>query len=115
MTAFFRNEVVTISSSGTVSTAIDLVDSSGAGYSAVGMIMPAAFTGSTVSFQASDDGTTYYAVYNTNNTLLSASVTQGRMYLFTPGDFIGVRFLKVVSGSTESTSRTIKLMTRLLT
>lgn len=114
MASSFKTETVVISSSGTVSAAIDLTDSSGAGYALVAMIMPATFTGTTVSFQGSDDGVTYYAIYNTNNALLSANVTQGRMYLFTPGDFVGIRYLKVVSGSTEGSSRTIKLLTRAL-
>ncbi len=105
----FRNESVTIANGATTSGVIDLD-----GLGLVGMIMPAAFTGTTVTFQISDDNVTFYDLYNTNNTALSATVTQGRAYLFVPGDFVGVRFLKVKSGSTEGGARVIKLVTRAL-
>jgi hypothetical protein len=104
-----QDHTVTIASSGTTSGAIDLQ-----GLGLVGIIMPAAFTGTTISFQLSNDNTTFYDVYNTDNVQLKVTVTQGRAYLLTPGDLIGVRYLKIKSGSTESGSRTITLLTRTL-
>jgi hypothetical protein len=112
MSQYLNNFVVnnvTIASSSTTSGSIDLQ-----GLGLVGMIMPATFTGSTVTFQMSLDDVTYYDIYNTNNTQVSATVTQGRAYLFVPGDFVGVRYLKVKSSSTEGSSRVITLITRVL-
>ncbi len=103
----FLNNSVTIANGATTSGSIDLQ-----GRGLVAMIMPAAFTGSTVSFQISPDDVTYYDLYNTNNTQLSCTVTQGRAYLFVPGDFVGVRYLKVKSGSTEGGARVITLLSR---
>jgi hypothetical protein len=102
-----RTETVTISSSGTVSSAVDVEN-----LSVVGIIMPATFTGTTITFQVSDDNSTFQALYNANNTAVSMSVTQGRSYGLVPGDFAAWRYIKVVSSSTEGTARVIKLMTR---
>lgn len=98
---------VTIAGSGTTSTAIDFQ-----GRGLVALILPATFTGTGVSFQISPDGVTYYDCYNTANTLLSATVTQGRAYMFSPGDLVGIRYLKIVSNATEGGSRTLTLLSR---
>ena len=103
----FVNRDVTISSGQTASSSVDLL-----GRGLVGMILPAAFTGATITFQMSTDNSTFYAIYNTSNTQLSATVTQGRAYFFTPGDFIAARYLKLVSGSAEGADRTITLIMR---
>ncbi len=105
----FKSDTVTIASSATTSGSIDL-----SGLGLIAMIMPAAFTGTTVTFQMSLDDVTYYDIYNTSNTVISATVTQGRAYMFVPGDFVGVRYLKVKSGSTEGGTRIITLVSRVL-
>ena len=98
---------VTIASGQTVSSVVDL-----AGYGLVGIIMPAAFTGATISFQISHNNVDFQACYNTANTLMSATVTQGRTYMLAPTDLIGARYLKIVSASAEGAARTIGLISR---
>lgn len=105
----FISQTVTIASSATTSGSADLQ-----GLGLVGLIMPAAFTGTTMSFQVSIDNSTFYDLYNTNNTLVSMAVTQGRAYSFVPGDLLGYRYIKVKSGSTEGGSRVITLVQRVL-
>ncbi len=114
MTDFINNisyeTTVTIANGATLSSAADLT-----GYALVGIIMPAAFTGTSITFSMSDDGTTFYAITNAGGTALSATVAASKCILFTPGDFVGVRHLKLTSGSAEGGARTIKLIMRKLT
>jgi len=104
-----RNTIINIASSATTSGALDLD-----GLCFVAFIMPAAFTGTSVTFQASDDNVTYYAVNNTANVAVTIPVTASKYYLLNPSDFAGVRYLKFVSGSTEGGSRNINCITRTL-
>jgi hypothetical protein len=103
----FVVNTVSIANGATVSSAIDLQ-----GRGLVQVIMPAAFTGSAITFQASPDNVTFQALYNTANTALSMTVTQGRTYMISPSDLVGVRYLKLVSGSAEGAARTITLVSR---
>ncbi len=100
-------DTVTIASSSTTSDAIDMQ-----GYTLAAIVMPAAFTGTSLTFSVSDDGNTFYTMYNTSNTAVTAYVTQGRWYAVLPSDFAGVRYLKVISSSTEGSTRVIKLIRR---
>jgi hypothetical protein len=93
----------TIAISTTTSSAINL-----AGFDLCGIQMPAAFTGATISFLASVDGTTYQALHNTvAGTLLSYTVTQGTFVAINPVDFYGVNYFKIVSASSEIAARTL--------
>jgi len=96
------SDTITIASSGTVSGALDL-----AGRALVGFLLPATFTGTAITFQVSVDGTTYTAVYNTSNAVLSVTVTQGRVYALAPTDLLCSRYIKLVSGTTENGARSI--------
>lgn len=110
MTAYnniFTTHTATILNGQTTSDSIDLQ-----GRGLVGLILPAAFTGSAITFQMSLDGSTFYNVYNAANTQLSMTVTQGRAYLFNPGDLLSVRYIKLVSGSSEGGNRSITLIAR---
>lgn len=98
-----------IASSGTVSTAVDLH-----GHNLVGCVMPAAFTGTAITFQGSQEGTTFTDLYDTAGSALSITVAADRFILFTPSDFAGVRFIKLVSGSSEGAERTLTLIHRAL-
>lgn len=98
---------VTISSGQTASGALDL-----RGRAFVGFIMPAAFTGSSVTFQGSADGTNFYALYNSDNTQFSITVSTSRYYCLNPADFLGMQQLKIVSGSAEGADRDITIVTR---
>lgn len=71
-----------------------------------GFILPASFTGATVSFSVSADDVTYAALYDSTNTLISITVTQGRAYALPIGVFPFV-YVKIVSASNEAAARTI--------
>jgi hypothetical protein len=103
---FVYNEV-TIANGATSSGAVDLQ-----GRGVVQIILPAAFTGASITFTASPNDGTYQALYNTSNTALSMTVTQGRTYILAPSDLVGVRYLKLVSASAEGASRTIGIVSR---
>lgn len=104
---FIQQTPAVIASSGTTSGNLA---TNGGGL--VGLIMPAAFTGTTMTFNGSDDGANFYALYNTSGTQLSITVAVNRMILFTPGDLVGPQFIQLVSGSTEGSSRTIQCIVR---
>lgn len=98
---------LTIPSGSTTSNSVDFL-----GGSMVGLIMPAAFTGTALNFQMSDSDTTYYTLYNKDGTILQCTVAANRAIFFTPGDFVGARWMKLVSNATEASARTIKLILR---
>ncbi len=101
---FIPDAPVTIAISQTKSAAIDMK-----GMCLVGIKLPAAFTGTALTFEMCDtvDGT-YVAVKNTTSgTALSYTVAQGTYAAIDPKDFQGIRFLKIVSGSTEAAARTL--------
>jgi len=98
---------VSIANGQTVSGALDLQ-----GLALVAFQMPAAFTGTTMTFQGSFDDSTYQAIYNTSNTAYSITVAVSRTYAINPADFAGFRYVKFVSGSAEGGARTIVVSTR---
>ena len=92
---------VTIASGQTTSPAI--VNN---GLSLVGIQLPAAFTGTAISFLASVDGITFQPIYDTvSGTALSYTVAQGHYVAINPQDFYGVVQFKIVSGSSEAAAR----------
>lgn len=75
-----------------------------------GIFFPAAFTGTAVTFEASLDGTTFFAVKSTTSgTSLSYTVAQGEYVAINPVDFQGIATLRIVSGSSEGAARTLNL------
>ncbi len=101
-------DVATIANGGTVSGEIDLQ-----GRGVVMLILPAAFTGTAITFQSSTtSGGTFQAVYSVANAAMSVTVTQGRNYGIDPADLLGARFLKLVSNAAEGAARTITIVTR---
>lgn len=75
-------------------------------YESIAFVLPAAFTGASVSFSVSQDNSTYAALYASGNTLQSVTVTQGRAYAI-PADALNFRYVKIVSASSEAGARTI--------
>lgn len=76
----------------------------------VGIILPAAFTGTALTFQVCDtESGTYQTLYGMDGNAVSMTVAQGRTYAINPTNFEGVQFLKVVSGSSEGGARTLIL------
>jgi hypothetical protein len=74
------------------------------GLSLVGIQLPAAFTGTALTFQSSVDGTTYQPVYNSAGAV-SYTVAQGHFIAIDPKDFYGIVYLKIVSGTSEAAAR----------
>jgi hypothetical protein len=99
----------TIAISTTTSGAIDM-----GGMNLVGLIMPAAMTGTSMTFQGSVDGTNYFDLYDSSGTQLSITIAASRFILLVPADFAAVRYLKLVSGSSEAAERSINLVHRML-
>lgn len=81
------------------------------GMALCGILFPAAFTGTALTFEVSDaiDGTFVPLKSTTSGSALSYTVAQATYGAIDPKDFQGVRFLKVKSGSSEGAARTLKL------
>lgn len=83
-----------------------------AGATLVGIITPGTLTGSAFTFTAATiSGGTFNPVYN-EGTQYSVNVGTSRYVAVNPSVFAGIRFFKVVSGSTEGGSRSIVLVVR---
>lgn len=98
-------------SGGTITIANNETDSEAIPFQAgaqCGFILPAAFTGASVSFKVSVDGSNYFALYDSSNALISVTVTQGRAYSF-PIALFPWPFVKLVSASAEGAEREIKI------
>jgi hypothetical protein len=96
----------TIAAAGTTSAAI-----STGGFSLCGVKLPAAFTGTAISFTMCDtvDGTYVPVKSTTSGSALSYTVAQGTYAALDPKDFQGIAFLKIVSNATEGSLRTLVL------
>jgi hypothetical protein len=99
----------TIANGATVSDEMDLTS----GRSLVAIQTPAALTGTALTFTAcSTSGGTFVPVYDTSGNAVSVTVSTSRYIPLTPASFVGIRYLKVVSGSAEAAARSITLYTR---
>lgn len=98
------NEVATIANGGTISTVINT-----GGMALEGIIIPAAFTSTAISFLMSNTlAGTYVQVKSTiTGSVLTYTVAPGGYYAIDPKDFQGIQFLKITSGSAEAGARTI--------
>ena|SRR3990167_5922917 len=102
-----ESHVLTIASGATTATTLDLQSK---GF--VGMQIPSAFTGTAVTFTGSMDGTTFVAIYNSENSAYSVTVSASRYYILNPADFLGARYVRIVSNGAEGDDRTIIASTR---
>lgn len=100
-------ESAVIAASGTKTAAVDL-----RGMTLVGFYLPATFTGTAVTFEASADNSTFISVRDGAGNALSKTVAQNQFIPLDPALFLGIQYLKLVSGSTEGAERTIKLALR---
>jgi len=104
---------VSIANGATTSGALDC----SSGRTLVGIILPAALTGTTMTFTTAPTSTgTYVPVYDPNATDAAYEVTVGtaRYIPLNPVAFAGCRFIKLVSGASEGGVRTIKCVTRVV-
>lgn len=79
------------------------------GYDLCGITMPAAFTGTAISFKvATASGGTFNVVHD-GGSLLSETASASKYIVLDPNQFKGVQYLKVVSNGTEVAERTLTL------
>lgn len=78
------------------------------------VLMPAAFTGATLTFQVSPDDGTYLPLYNADGTAYSVAVAASRAVVLDPSVFIGVNYIKIVSNLAEGGARVVTLVGRAL-
>jgi hypothetical protein len=94
---------VVLASGGTTSAEIDL-----GGTMLVGLQMPSTFTGTSVTFTvANASGGTFQTMKDGAGNSVSKTVAASQYIAIDPTLFRGVRFCKIVSGSTEGADRTI--------
>lgn len=87
---------LTVANGATVSGAADL-----AGYSIINIVVPSTFDGTSISFQVSADATTYQALYDANNILVSMTVGVSKTYA--PwGELQGHRAIKIVTATSQT-------------
>lgn len=98
---------VVIASGQTTSAALDL-----AGKTPCGVYLPAALTGTALTFLVSHDGSTYVTVATGAGADYSVTVAADKYVPLDYTKFLGVRYLKLKSGSTELAARTIQVATR---
>lgn len=79
------------------------------GFSLCAIQMPAAFTGSSISFLVSTTLTGTYQPLHNSSGLVSYSVAQGQFQAISPVDFQGVAFFQIVSNSSEGAARALSL------
>lgn len=73
----------------------------------VGIQMPAAFTGTAITFLVSQNGVLFQSLHTgLTATLLSYTVAAGYYVAINPVDFYGVAFIQIVSNQVEGASRT---------
>ena len=106
MGAIQSQKTATIANGQTVSGAVYIGDKL-----PVTLLMPAAFTGATVSFQGSLDGSAYQAV-NVGGAAYSETVAASKNVTLDPSAFAGFRWIKVVSASAEAAARSVGVVMR---
>ena len=101
-------ESVTIANGASLSGALNI-----ASRNFFGVIMPASWTTANLTFQGSFDGTTYYDLYDEAGTEVTFTASTSRYIIIsTPAKFLGLKKLKIRSGTsgtpvTQGGDRTI--------
>jgi hypothetical protein len=103
-----ESETVTIDNGASASDEVDLD-----GMVPVGIVFPAALTGTAVTFEmALASGGTFVPVYDDAGAEYSVTFTASIYHALKYQYFIGARYIKVVSNGTEGAERTLTLQTR---
>lgn len=105
----------TIASGATVSDGLFVGASQDAFGGLAGFVMPATFTGASVTFQVSVDDSTYQALYDSSNNQISITVSASRSYAFKQDVRSCLQpwpYVKIVSASGEGAARTITAIYR---
>jgi glucose dehydrogenase len=98
----------TIAASGTTSDAVDCTRNQ-----FVGFYTPASLTGTAITFTASNDNSTYVTVLEVGGAATySVTAAASRYIPLDPRVFAGAQYVKLVSGSTEASARSITCVLR---
>lgn len=112
MTGNFYNHIrvlesVTIPNGNTDSNAIDVK-----GATMVAIITPSVLTGTTFTFQVSEDGTNFNTLYSATGNIITVNVGTERFIALSPQDFAAVTHLQLISSASEGADRIIQLVLR---
>lgn len=101
------NIKATILNTATESAAIDI-----SGTTLVGFIIPAAFQGTTINFQVSIDGTTFFTLDDyQGNVVTITGIAAGNAINWQRGDLSPWQHLKLVAGSAQTSDIEIQCIT----
>lgn len=101
---------VVIAQSASLSGAIELPSAT-----LLGLIMPSAWSAADITYQGSNDGSTWYDLHSDTAGEVTSSVTAGKLVSVYPEDFIACRWLRLRSGTSaaavaQAAARTITLI-----
>ncbi len=83
------------------------------GCSLVGVVTPATMTSTSLRFEASfDGGTSYIPIENGAGGNISKTISGGEYIPLDAADFLGVNYLRIISGSNEASNRTLTVIMR---
>lgn len=104
--------VSTIANATSLAPAIDL-----AGTTLAGIIIPSAWTAANLTFSVSTDNVTFNDLYDSVGTEVNVTAAASRFIRLSPSDWLGVRYLKVRSGTaavpvSQAAARAISLVTK---
>lgn len=103
-----RYSTATIAASGTTSDTVDCTRNS-----LVAIITPSALTGTSLTFTASIDGSTFVAVREVGGASAYTVTMAASQYIpLDPRVFAGMQHVRLVSGSTEASARSISCVLR---
>lgn len=85
---------VTIANGQSLSGAVDL-----SSYTLVGLVMPAAWTAAAITFQGSVDNVNFFDVCDQNAEINVGAAAANKYILLSPATFVGLRYLKIQSGT----------------
>jgi len=104
------NVIASIAASASLSDAIDL-----AGSRLARIEMPNVWTAANLTFQSSFDNVTFNNLYDSAGTEYNVTASSSRAIIIPLADFVGIRFLKVRSGTagsavTQAAARELRLV-----
>ena len=82
------------------------------GCSPVSILMPAAFTGTSLTVLGSQDGTTYASVTDEAGAAKTITVAASKLVALASGSTLAWRHFKLVSSASETAARTVKVHCR---
>lgn len=105
-----QNTLLRLSKSGKVATILSGQQDSSAvdisSWALLGFQMPAAFTGATVTFKVSSDGSTFTTLKDQTGTTITMTVSTSFAYPF-PDEVSAWPYVKITSASAEGANRSI--------